>query len=72
MPRVSGKDVLAAMQHGGWTIVRTTGSHYHLRHPERPGRVTIAVHGTATLHPKTLRTILSQATMSVDELRDIL
>jgi predicted RNA binding protein YcfA (HicA-like mRNA interferase family) len=57
-------EVLAALERGGWTIVRSTGSHPQLRHPERPGRVTLAVHGNETLHPKTLRSILNQANMT--------
>jgi len=68
LPRVSGKDVLAALRRAGFRDIRVTGSHHHLRHPERGGLVTIPVHGTEILAPKTLRTILDQAGMEPAEL----
>ncbi len=30
----------------GWNEIGVTGSHHHLKHPNRPGKVTL-------LHPKT-------------------
>ena len=72
LPRLTGKQVLAALQRGGWYVVDIEGSHHQLRHPDRPGRVTVTVHGAKTLHPKTLTSILKQANMTVDELTVLL
>ena len=70
--RVPGKDVLAALRRLGYDVVRVRGSHHDLRHPERGGLVTVPVHGTQTLKPKTLKTILAQAGLTEDELREAL
>ncbi|MBI3954088.1 MAG: type II toxin-antitoxin system HicA family toxin [Chloroflexi bacterium] len=52
----------------GGEPVRQVGSHVHLRHPERSGRVTVPVHAGETLHPKTLASILAQAGMAETDL----
>jgi predicted RNA binding protein YcfA (HicA-like mRNA interferase family) len=70
--RVSGKRVVAALKRGGWDVVNIRGSHHHLRHPTRGGLVTVPVHGTTILEPKTLASILEQADLTDDELRELL
>ena len=70
--RVSGKDVASALQRGGWILAYTKGSHAQFRHPDRPGKVTIPIHGTTILLPKTLKSILAQAEITEDELRELL
>lgn len=74
MPRVTGSEVLAAPKRDGWTVRTVSGSHHRLRHPDHPGSVTVPVHAGDILHihPKTLKSILSQANMTVDDLRDVL
>ena len=67
-PRVSGKRVLAALERNGWYVDRVRGSHHQPRHPDEPGTVTVAVHGTDILTPKSPQSILDQASMTVDEL----
>ena len=39
-PRV----VIRALQKGGFFIHEQSGSHVHLKHPARPGRVTVPYH----------------------------
>ncbi|MBA3413934.1 MAG: type II toxin-antitoxin system HicA family toxin [Chloroflexia bacterium] len=68
--RVTGKDVVAALRRLGYDLRDVRGSHHTLRHPERGGRVTVPVHGTDTLAPKTLQSILDQAGLTEDELRE--
>ena len=48
------------------------GGHAQFEHPERSGKVTIPVHGTTILLPKTLKSILVQAGITEDELREFL
>ena len=48
------------------------GGHHTLRHPERDGKVTVAMYRNETLPPKTLKSILVQAGFSKDELREAL
>lgn len=69
-PRTTGKAVVAALRRLGYAQVDIRGSHYHLRHPERGGLVTVPVHGTEILLPKTLKSVLAQADLTEDELRE--
>jgi predicted RNA binding protein YcfA (HicA-like mRNA interferase family) len=48
------------------------GSHPQFKHPERPGKVTIPAHAGEILPLPTLKGILIQAGMTVDELVDLL
>lgn len=70
--RASGKDVLRALRRAGAAVISVEGSHHSLRHLSRGRKVTIPVHGTEILTPKTLRSILDQAGMDEDELRGLL
>jgi predicted RNA binding protein YcfA (HicA-like mRNA interferase family) len=70
--RVSGKDVAAALRRSGWDMVHSKGGHAQFGHPHRPGKVTIPIHGTTILLPKTLKSILIQAGLTEDELREML
>ncbi len=70
--RVSGKDVVAALRRLGDDLRAVEGSHHALRHPERGGKVTVAVHRHEPLPPKTLKSILAQAGLTEDELREAL
>jgi predicted RNA binding protein YcfA (HicA-like mRNA interferase family) len=53
-------EVLKLLEQEGWELVRTRGSHRQYKHPQRPGRVTVAGKPRDTLHPKTLASILKQ------------
>ncbi|MEX0785624.1 MAG: type II toxin-antitoxin system HicA family toxin [Dehalococcoidia bacterium] len=72
LPRVRADRVLRALRRSGWFEHHRRGSHVYLRHPERPGQVTVPVHRGRDLLVKTLASILDQAGMSSDELRDLL
>jgi predicted RNA binding protein YcfA (HicA-like mRNA interferase family) len=54
-------EMIKLMEHDGWLLKRTTGSHRHFTHPTKPGLVTIAGPLSATLKPKTEASILKQA-----------
>jgi len=49
-----------------------TGGHVYLRHPSRPGLVTVARHPGIIIKPKTLSSILDQTGLTADELRALL
>ena len=72
LPRVTGKEVMRALERAGFREVRVRGSHHYLYHDEKDKLVTIPVHAGKTLAPKTLKAILNQAGISVEELRDLL
>lgn len=55
------REVLELLAEDGWEVVRTRGSHRQLKHPAKPGRVTVAGKPSDDLHPKTTASILRQA-----------
>jgi predicted RNA binding protein YcfA (HicA-like mRNA interferase family) len=57
---VDSRDVLAALKADGWRPVAQKGSHVHLKHPARPGRVTVP-HPKRDLPIGTLKSIERQA-----------
>ena len=55
------RDVIKLIEKDGWRLVVTEGSHRHYKHPTKPGRVTVAGHLREDVHPKTLKSIFTQA-----------
>jgi predicted RNA binding protein YcfA (HicA-like mRNA interferase family) len=62
--RMDSRDVLAALKADGWREVAQKGSHVHLKHPTKAGRVTVP-------HPKrdipigTLKSVERQASIKL-------
>jgi len=54
------RDVIRRLEQEGWTLVTTRGSHRQFKHPNRPGRVTVAGKGSDDLAPGTLNSIAKQ------------
>lgn len=56
------REVLKILHKDGWQEVesRTKGSHIQLRHPTKPGKVTVASHG-GDIAKGTLNSIMRQA-----------
>ncbi len=57
---MDSKSVLRELQAAGWYIDRQTGSHVQLKHPTKPGLVTVA-HPTKDIPPGTLASIRRQS-----------
>jgi predicted RNA binding protein YcfA (HicA-like mRNA interferase family) len=55
------REVLALLEADGWYLARTRGSHRQLKHPTKPGTVTVAGKSSLDLPPGTLNSILKQA-----------
>ncbi len=72
LPRLTVADVQRALQRAGWYVKRQGGNHQILTHPDKDGRVTISRHPRETLKPKTLQSILDQAGLSAEQLRELL
>jgi predicted RNA binding protein YcfA (HicA-like mRNA interferase family) len=55
LPRVSGKEVMTALQRAGFVMVRKDGSHRFYSHPDDPTRwATVAYHGKQVLSKRVL------------------
>jgi predicted RNA binding protein YcfA (HicA-like mRNA interferase family) len=55
------QEVLRILRDDGWHLVATRGSHRQIKHPIKPGRVTVAGKPSDELAPGTLNSILKQA-----------
>lgn len=68
-PVVSGRQVVDALKQAGFEVVRIRGSHCKLRHPN--GQIVIV-----PLHDElavgTLASVLKQADITMDQLRELL
>lgn len=67
LPALTARKVLHALQHAGFREHHTTGSHVHLRRADKPGLHVVAPYHNRDLAPKTLRSIIAQAGLTVDE-----
>jgi predicted RNA binding protein YcfA (HicA-like mRNA interferase family) len=73
LPVVSGKRVIQALHRAGFVTDRIAGSHHVLVYPGDVMRaVTVPVHGNRDLKPGTLRSIVRQAGLTVEEFARLL
>ncbi len=57
LPRLNGRELIAALQKAGFEVIRVKGSHHFLRHPD--GRCTVVpVHRGETIGPGLMSKIL--------------
>jgi len=71
LPRLTGKELVRALESAGFTVDRTRGSHLFLKHAD--GRATtVPLHSGETISPGLLRAILRDVEISADELPDLL
>ncbi len=68
LPSLKPQDVLRALQRAGFEVARIKGSHHILVHKDDPKRMTnVPRHGNRDLPRGTLRAIISQAGLTVEE-----
>lgn len=58
---MTARDVLKILHQDGWYDVDQDGSHLQLKHPTKPGKVTVPKHSSKDIPPGTLNSILKQA-----------
>lgn len=71
VPSVPGQQMVRALEKAGFTVARITGSHHVMRHSDGRG-TTVPVHAGRDLAKGTLRGILADTGLTIDELRDFL
>ena len=74
LPRVTGKEVIAALKRAGFVVVREkSGSHKFLSHPDDATKyATVAVHSGKNIPIGTLNEILRTARLTPEEFRKLL
>ena len=63
------RELLGKLQHAGFVVKRQSGSHVVLRHPD--GRQTYVAMHPGDVPSGTLRSILKQAGLTEDQLRQL-
>ncbi len=67
VPAVSGFRLVKALERAGFAVTRVKGSHHRLRHPD--GRsTTVPVHAGQDVPKGTLRTVLQDCGLTVEDL----
>ena len=61
---LNGKQIVRALEKGGFELIRVRGSHHILR---KPGIPESKVHGSRDMPPGTVRAVIEQAKLSVEE-----
>jgi len=72
LPRVSGKVVLSTLMRSGFKVVHIRGSHHYLSKEGAVKLVVVPVHGRSIVPPGTLKSILRQAGLTVEDFTDLL
>jgi predicted RNA binding protein YcfA (HicA-like mRNA interferase family) len=71
LPRVTATEIIRALESAGFSLARQSGSH-KIYKDAQGRRVTIPYHSGKILHPKLLKSILKDASLTIDELRKLL
>jgi predicted RNA binding protein YcfA (HicA-like mRNA interferase family) len=72
LPAAKPREVLRALGKAGFFIHHASGSHYILKHPEKPHlRVTVPYHNR-DLKRKTLSSIIEQAGLTTEQFIELL
>ena len=70
-PRVTGVDLIGALERVGFRVLRVKGSHHFLRHED--GRSTVVpVHSGETIGPGLLLRILRNCQLTADQIAKLL
>jgi predicted RNA binding protein YcfA (HicA-like mRNA interferase family) len=73
LPSLRAGDVLRALERAGFVVVRVSGSHHRLIHPDDQRRqTTVPVHKGRDLPRPLLHAILKQTGLTVEEFVDLL
>jgi len=71
IPTVSGTELVRALERAGFVVTRVKGSHHRLKHPD--GRATtVPVHSGRDVPKGTLRSVLDDTGLTVEDLRKLL
>jgi len=66
LPRLRGREVIAALRRAGFVVLRIKGSHHFMQHADGQ-RTVVPVHAGETIGPGLLSKILKDAEMETEE-----
>ncbi|MDO9288842.1 MAG: type II toxin-antitoxin system HicA family toxin [Thermodesulfovibrionales bacterium] len=71
LPRVTAAETIRALEKAGFFFSRQSGSHKVYKNKEGK-RTTVSYHSGKILHPKTLKSILRDANLTIEEFINLL
>jgi predicted RNA binding protein YcfA (HicA-like mRNA interferase family) len=71
LPRLTAREIIAVLEKSGFTLSRQSGSHMIYKNAAGK-RATVPFHGSKTLHPKILKSILRDAALTPEDLERLL
>jgi predicted RNA binding protein YcfA (HicA-like mRNA interferase family) len=71
LPRITADETIKALEKAGFFFSRQSGSHKIYKNKEGK-RTTVPYHSGEILHPKTLKSILRDASLTIEELNNLL
>jgi len=72
LPIISGRKTVRALERAGFNVRRKRGSHVLLSNPDGTVTVSVPVHAERKVKPGTLRGIIRDAGLTVDEFVQLL
>jgi len=66
------RQIIRALEKGGFYIHETHGSHVQLKHPSKPCRITVPYHARFDIPRHIVRCIIKQAGLTNDEFAELL
>lgn len=71
LPRVTASEIIRVLEKAGFTLARQSGSHEIYR-SALGRRTTVPYNAGKTLHPKLLKSILKDAGLTAESLKELL
>lgn len=65
---MTAKEIIKIIEKDGWYMVKSKSWHLQFKHPEKKGKVTVPFHGNYDLAKKTIKSILKQAQINLEQL----
>lgn len=72
LPRIDCQELIRALERAGFSKKRQKGGHLHMWREADKKRLTVPVHKGKIVPPGTLRAILRDADISIEEFRKLL
>ena len=66
------REIVRALERAGYFVHEASGSHVQLKHPSRPGRVTVPYHERFELPKHIVKSIIRQAGLTNQEFFELL
>jgi predicted RNA binding protein YcfA (HicA-like mRNA interferase family) len=69
LPRLTARQIIAVLEKAGFSLARQSGSHMIYRNAAGK-RATVPFHASKILHPKVLKSILRDADLTPEDLKE--